>query len=448
MKILAADYLLPISKDPINKGAIAFENDKIVAVDEKEKLVEQFPNSHVEDFGEAVIMPGFVNCHSHLEITVLRGFLDEFDDNFYSWLITLTKARAKRLMDEDIEISALFGALEGMRAGVTCFGDIGRWGKAGLEALKKMGLRGTLFQETEFSPDNETASRDFEQLKEKFLSLREVETDLVKVGISPHAPYTVSKNLFQKISEYAIKEDYQITIHASESEQELNLMRKGEGFFAKIYKEQDINWDSPKCSTIEYLDSIGVLQAKPLLAHCVKVSEQDIEIIAKSDAKIAHCPKSNTKFGHGAAPFEKFLDAGIKTGFGSDSMASNNTCDILEEGRFATLLARSRVDNNRFIKAREIIETATNGGAKALALDKKVGTLEEGKQADLIVISLDGVAQKPVYDVYNALVFASNASNVVQTIVAGEVIYQNGKSLTVDESEILQKVKKISGKLL
>lgn len=447
MKILTADYVLPISDAPIRNGAVAIENDKITAIGGKDEIIQTFPEFPVEDFTDSAIMPGFVNAHTHLELTVMRGFLDGFDDDFYSWLITLTKTRAENLTDEDIEISAMFGALEGAKAGVTCFADIGRYGFAGFEALKKNGLRGILYQETEFAPDNKNADENFEKLKDKYLELKAGETNLVKAGLSPHAPYTVSEKLFEKIAAYAIRENIPVSIHAAESAPEQNLMQNGEGFFAKLYEEQCINWSSPNCSTIEYLEKIGVLEAQPLLAHCVKVSDEDMNLISRSKSKIAHCPKSNAKFGHGIAPFEKFLDKQISVGFGSDSMASNNTCDILEEARFAALFARTREDKSRFIHAEEIIKTATIGGAKALGLDKQIGTLEAGKQADLIVISLADVFQQPVHDIYTTLLFATSGKNVRCTMVAGEEVYRDGIAAKVDEQEIKAKVKEIADKM-
>ncbi|CAN5272174.1 amidohydrolase [soil metagenome] len=447
MKILSANYVLPISAEPIMDGAVAFEKDQIVAVGTRTEIIEKFPETAVENLGQSAILPVFVNAHSHLEITAMRGFLDEFDVDFSLWLMTLTKTRTEKLSDEDVKISAIFGALEGVRAGVTCFGDIGRLGKAGFEALKVNGLRGVLFQETEFSPVTATAEADFAKLKEKFLKLKTQETGLVKIGLSPHAPYTVSRTLFEKITDFAIKENIKLTIHAAESNEEEDFMKKGEGFFAELYQKMNLEWNSPQISSIEYLDKIGVLRAKPLLAHCVKVSAHDIELIAQSDSRIAHCPKSNAKFGHGIAPFEKFLDKKIKTGFGSDSMASNNTCDILEEARFATLFARAFPETKRFLSAKEIIETATLGGAKSLGLENEIGTLEKGKQADIIVVSLENIAQMPVHDIYSALLFASNARDVCLTIVAGEEIYRNGEAQKIDEKELKAKMNEIGKKM-
>ncbi len=447
MKILSADFVLPISSDAISDGAIAIDKTKIIAVGTKSELAEKFPDATREDFGEAVILPGFVNCHSHLEITAMRGFLDDVEEDFYSWLMKLTTTRAEKLNDKDIETAAIFGALEGARAGVTCFADIGRFGKAGFGALKANGLRGILFQETEFSPKNEEAENDFAKLKNKFLELKETETETVKVGFSPHAPYTVSRKLFEKITDYAISENVKITVHAAESNQERDFFQTGEGFFAGVYEKLNLEWNAPKVSPIEYLADIGVLQAKPLLAHCVKVSDKDIELIAETDSRIAHCAKSNAKFGHGIAPFEKFLAEKIRVGFGSDSVASNNICDILEEARFATLFARNSEKRKRFSSAKEIIETATLGGACALGLEREIGTLETGKQADLIVISLNNIAQIPVHDVYSALLFASNARDIRMTMVAGAEIYRDGQTKKIDEAEIKAKMKEIGEKM-
>ena len=423
MQIHSAEYALPITSDPIVNGAVAIDGDKIASVGTLDELQCQFPNSSITDHGEAAILPGFVNCHSHLEITSMRGSLDDVEHDFRSWLLRLNSIREK-LSDADVRATALAGAIEGARAGVTCFGDIGRYGAAGFEALKTVGLRGVLFQESDFSVEDRTAEDDFKKLMEKFEMLRETETDLVKVGLSPHSPYTVSPRLFELIADFAVANDVKLTIHAAESADETELLRHGTGLFTSIYEKYGVEWASPHCSSVDYLDRLGVLRARPLLAHCVTVSDGDMALIRKSGSTVAHCPKSNAKFGHGYAPFEQFLDAGVAVGLGSDSVASNNVCDLLEESRFAALAARNRTGSKRFITAKEMLETATLGGAKALGLDAEIGSLEPGKQADLAVISLSNPAQLPVNDVHTALVFSSNARDVVMTMVAGNVIYR------------------------
>ncbi|MGI8495672.1 MAG: amidohydrolase family protein, partial [Pyrinomonadaceae bacterium] len=284
------------------------------------------------------------------------------------------------------------------------------------------------------------------RLKDKFLELKATETSLVKVGISPHAAYTVSRKLFERITDYAVAENIKISVHAAESVQERDFFETGKGFFADLYKNLNLDWRAPRTSPVEYLNDIGVLRAKPLLVHCVKVSKRDIELIAETDSSIAHCPKSNAKFGHGIAPLEKFLAQNIRVGFGSDSVASNNVCDIFEEARFATLLARGE-NRKRFLSAREIIETATRGAARAMNLDAEIGTLESGKQADLIVVSLDQAAQMPMHDVYSTLLFATNARDVKMTMVAGAEIYRDGQTKLIDEIELKTKMKEIAVKM-
>jgi 5-methylthioadenosine/S-adenosylhomocysteine deaminase len=425
MKIFKANYVLPIAGAPIEGGAIAVEGERIVAVGTASTLAGSFPGAEIEDFGEAAILPGFVNCHSHLEITSMRGALDDVEGDFSSWLLKLNEIR-EGLSDDDIRASALAGATEGARAGVTCFGDIGRYAVAGFEALKRVGLRGIIFQETEFSVEDHTADDDLRKLIDKFESLASSQTDLVKVGISPHSPYTVSPRLFQLIAGFAIENNVKLTVHAGESADESDLLQRGTGLFTGIYKKYNVEWKSPLCSSVEYLDRLGVLRARPLLAHCVTVSPGDIGLIAVSGSSIAHCPKSNAKFGHGFAPFEACLDAGINVGLGSDSVASNNVCDLLEESRFAALAARNREGSRRFITAAEMLRTATLGGATALGLDTRIGTLEPGKQADLAVVSLAEPAQKPIHDVHTALIFASGGRDCIMTMVAGDVIYREG----------------------
>jgi cytosine/adenosine deaminase-related metal-dependent hydrolase len=446
MKILAADYVLPIADEPILDGAVVIDNDQIIAIGTQSAITKQYVNVETEDFGEALIMPGFVNVHSHLELTAFRGFLDDVEHDFFSWLIKLTTSRDK-LSDADIETSALVGTLEGLRAGVTCFADIGRFGFAGFNALKKHGLRGFSFQETEFSPDDATADNDFENLIEKFSALKSKETFLVKAGISPHSPYTVSPKLFEKIANHSLDNDVKITIHAAESDMETELLNHGRGKFANVFANQNLSWKSPQLSSIEYLHNLGVLQTKPLLAHCVKVSDRDIELISGSDSRIAHCPKSNAKFGHGIAPFEKFLDKAIKVGIGSDSVASNNTCDILEEARFASLFARTHHDRKRLITPKELIKSTTYGGAETLGLETEIGSLEVGKQADLIVINLENIAQNPIFDIYATVLFASSAREICLTMCAGEEVFRDGRALKIDELELKTKLKELAAKL-
>ncbi len=423
MKLLAARYVLPISSEPIENGAVVVDSGKILYVGTRSDAEAGFGNSEIEDFNNSAIIPGLINCHSHLEITGLRSALDEVEHDFRSWLLKLNDLRSKQ-SEEDIFEAAFNGAVEGVQAGVTFFGDIGRFGRAGLAALNKAGLRGIVYQETAFSPDVRTADDDFESLITKYEELRASESELVRIGISPHSPYTVSSRLFELIAQYSIQNNVPITIHASESTAEVELFMNGTGFFTEVYEKFGYEWNSPGCTPIHYLERLGVLAARPLLAHCVKADQSDITRIANYGATIAHCPKSNAKFGHGYAPLEDFLAAGIDVGLGSDSVASNNVCDLFEEARFAAFAARNRNEAKRFVSAKDVLELATIGGARALRMDGTIGTLEPGKSADLAVVSLASLRQQPVSDIYATLVFGTSASDVKATIVNGKEIYR------------------------
>jgi cytosine/adenosine deaminase-related metal-dependent hydrolase len=429
MRIYTAAYVLPISSDPIPNGAIAIDGTKIAAVGPAADVIVKFPGTESEDLGHSAVIPGLVNCHAHLELTSMRGALDDVEHDFRSWLLKLNDIRSS-LSEDDIQNAAFIGAKEAASAGVTCVGDIGRIGRAGLNALKGVGLRGIVFQETEFSPDVRTAEADFLTLAKRFEELVNESTDLVALGISPHSPYTVSSTLFELIAQYSILNRVPITIHAAESASEMELLTKGTGFFNDVYEKYGFEWYSPHCSPIAYLDRLGVLSARPLLAHCVFTDDDDISRISSNGISVAHCPKSNAKFGHGYAPFEKMLDAGVTVGLGSDSVASNNTCDIFEESRFAALAARNRCESLRFLSARELLETATIGGANAMGLGDKIGSLEVGKEADLAVISLSTHRQTPINDIHSTLIFSTSGADVSMTMVAGQEVFKRTEPTT------------------
>jgi 5-methylthioadenosine/S-adenosylhomocysteine deaminase len=447
-KLYAARWVLPISSAAIEDGAVAVDSARIVAVGKRSKLAAEFPAAVMEDFGAAALLPGFVNAHSHLELTAMRGYLEREERDFHAWLRKLTLARIERMTPDDLYISAAAGAIEAARAGVTCVGDASDAASSSLRALVDVGLRGIVYQEA-FGPDRRLAREQFEALREKMAGLRSGANALARPGVSPHAPYTVSAPLLELIAEFAVNEELPLMMHAAESLSESELMLKGRGPFAASLAARGIEWSAPGVSTIQYLAALGLLRTRPLLAHCIRVDEADIETIKQWDARVAHCPKSNAKFGHGRAPLASFIAGKLKVGLGSDSVASNNTCDLLEEARFAALL--SRVGDNstgsEMTSAEEALTLATLGGARALGLEDDIGSLDVGKQADLTVVALDGAHQLPVYDAAAALIFASSGRDVRLTIVAGREIYRDGRALSVDEQRIHARLAEIADKV-
>lgn len=445
MFVYTAEYIVPVSSPPVTKGGIAVSDGLIMAVGTAAEVTAKYPSAKVKDFGKAAIVPGFVNCHTHLELTAFRGALDAFDHDFCKWLVEITRLRKEHAAVDEIGASALLGACEAAASGVTAVGDIGRIGNTGAEALEAVGLRGVVFQETEFSPDDATADIDFDQLREKFEALCTKHSGNVSIGISPHAPYTVSRKLFEKITGYSVDNEILISIHAAESQAESELMKNGAGVFFDVFFRDSIKWKVPHKSTISYFSDIGVLDAAPLLAHCIDVTEKEIDLIAESGSRVAHCPVSNAKFGHGIAPLGEFLKKGVDVGLGTDSMASNNRCDLLGEARIGGLLSRVLPNGASFIEPETLFRIATLGGAAALGMDEKVGSLETGKQADLAVISVDGVGQTPVTDIFSVLVFSTDSSSVETVMVAGEVVYDNGELTKVDTEELQTRVSRSFG---
>ncbi|HEV7799330.1 MAG TPA: amidohydrolase family protein [Pyrinomonadaceae bacterium] len=455
--LYCARWVLPVSSPAIAHGAIAVEGQQISAVGSRATLAEEFPQATIRDFGESVIIPGLVNAHSHLELTAMRGFLENEETDFFAWLRKLTAARMERLTADDLNVSAAWGAAEAARAGVTCVADASDSALESMNALRDVGLRGIVFQES-FGPDPRLAKENFEKLKTKVARLRERETSLVKCGVSPHAPYTVCATQLELIAEFSLAQSLPMMMHAAETTMELSLLREGRGPFADGLRKRGIEWQAPGVSTIQYLHDLGVLQTRPLLAHCIHVDETDLDILERTETRVAHCAKSNAKLGHGRAPFGRMMEKNIAVGLGSDSVASNNTCDLLDEARFALLLARSETlvtgDSGKsissakpWLNADDVLRVATLGGARALGREGQIGELRAGLQADFAVVSLEGPYQIPSYDVGGTLIFASSGRDVISTVVAGREVYRDGRVTTVDENRLRARMKEISEKL-
>lgn len=443
--IYSARWVVPITAPPVDDGAIAIEGQTIKAVGKRAQIESEFPGAPVSDFGEAAILPGLVNAHSHLELSVMRGFLENEENDFFAWLRKLTIARMA-MTNEDLFASSMCGAIEASRAGITCLGDSSSFAAQSMRALKEIGLRAIVYQES-FGPDPTVASENFTRLCDQVTEMRALETLRVRAGVSPHAPYTVSAPQIEMISRLANKERLPLMLHAAESEAERTFMTEGRGPFADGLKRRGIEWRAPGVSTMRYLQDLGVLDTHPLLAHCINVDEADLALIQAAGAGVAHCPKSNAKLGHGRAPFRQFVQTGIKVGLGSDSVASNNSCDILEEARFATLVAR--LDrNDQAISSEQTLFAATLGGARAMGLDDRIGSLEQGKQADLAVVSLAASHQQPVSSPLDTLIFSSSGHDVILTVVAGQEIYRAGRVIPVSESDFQMRARDIRSRLV
>lgn len=426
---LRARWVLPVDMPPIEDGEVHIEKGEIVWVG---KATGREPTA---DFRLSALLPGFVNVHAHLEYTVLRGLLEEIP--FFPWIRTLTAVKAHLSLDDWVT-SATLGAGEMLAAGITTVADASDAGAA-LTALLTSGQRGIVFREVFGIEREPTPETTLSVLKRRLAEMRlQIERhggeERMQVGISPHAPYTVSAPLFRALSDYCRERGLRQTIHIAESPAEEDLIRSGTGPFAQMYQRRNIPWEAPGVSPTRYVAACGGLDAPTLAVHCVHVDADDIALLKEKGAAVAHCPKSNGKLGAGFAPVRALLDAGIPVGLGTDSMVSNNAADLFEEMRFAIYNARARERDTAALAARDALRMATLGGAAALGLDGEIGSLRRGKRADLCVVRLDGLHVTPTADddPVAALVYGARASDVLLTMVEGQVLYESGTFVRLD----------------
>ncbi|MDB4911980.1 MAG: amidohydrolase [Gemmatimonadetes bacterium] len=417
-----ARWVLPISSPPIRDGTVVELGGRIVYVGPRADA----PDGEDRDLGDCALIPGLINAHTHLELTVFRGLLEDL--SFREWIARLQGAKVAVMTPERFLDSARWGIAEGVRAGITSYADTCDSGVV-LQAMRERGVRGIMYQEV-FSPSADPAAvrEAAARLAEKLALHDAFETELQQVGVSPHAPYTVSDPLFALVA----RSGRRIAVHIAESEAEHRFVCEGEGAFADALRARGFSVAPRASSPIALLARLGVLDARPLLIHCVRVTDTDIAAIAGSGSTVAHCPISNAKLGHGVAPVLEMLDAGIAVGLGSDSMAANNRMHLLEESRAAVLAQRVR--NSRFdaLAAPRALELATLGGARALELQDRVGSLEVGKEADLAAFDLSALAGTADADPAAALVFALGAEPAKFVAVAGTVKVWNWELLNED----------------
>ncbi|HEY0529869.1 MAG TPA: amidohydrolase family protein, partial [Gemmatimonadaceae bacterium] len=272
------------------------------------------------------------------------------------------------------------------------------------------------------------------ELRSRIEKLEPQQTGLVKLGISPHAPYTVSDALYSASAKLAHERNLPLAMHIAESEAEHEIVVNGSGDFAQRWKKRGIAVSKRARSPIALLDKLGVLDTPSLLIHCVRVDDADIATIARRRCAVAHCPASNAKFGHGIAPIIPLMQAGIQVGIGSDSVASNNRMDILDEARLAVLVHRAATQRHDAYGAHQALELATLGGARALGIADRVGSLEVGKDADLAAFRIDIPRTTPTGDPYSAAIFALPGRSAELTVVKGKVLAGGGRAVARDNA--------------
>lgn len=416
----------------LENGYVIVKGDTIVAVGEG---LPRMPNGPIFtkqtiDAKGALVLPGFINGHTHVPMTLLRGLHD--DVTLDDWLRKyIFPAEAKNVTEDFVRWGTRLAAAEQIRSGVTTFADMYYFEDAVAEETKAAGMRGVLGETLlDFpAPDNKT-NADMLEYTEKFLK-RWQNDPLIHAAAAPHSIYTCSQKTLQDSVALARKYHAPILIHVAEMKKELEDSLKQNGL-----------------TPVQYLDKIGVLGPEVVAAHCIFVDEKDRNILADRKVGCVHNPSSNMMLASGVAPVIEERAAGIAVGLGTDGPAgSNNDLDLMEEMDLAAKLQKITKMDPRALGAKSVVEMATIEGAKALHMEKQIGSLKAGKKADIILISLDEPNAVPMYDIYAQLAYALKGNDVETVVIGGRVVMRDKKLLTLNEREILGKAREYGKKV-
>ncbi len=401
----------------IEDGGIAIKDHKIVAVGSAAEM-KKFRAKETINAAGKVIIPGLINTHTHVPMTLFRGLADDLDLN--EWLTKyIFPAEAKNVNEAFVRAGTKLGLAEMIRGGTTTFADMYYFEDAIADETSKAGMRGILGETIiDFPvPDAKTPAEGLANA-EKFINKWQ-SSDLIIPAIAPHAPYTVSTENLMAVRKLSDKLKAPILIHAAETKKEVDDIKAAKG-------------ETP----VEYLNKIGFLNERVTAAHTVHITDNEIAILKAKNVGSAHCPQSNMKLASGVAPIVKMLFADVAVGLGTDGAASNNDLDMWEEMDTAAKLQKTFTGDPKAVTAYQALEMATIRGARALHIDDKVGSIEIGKLADLVIVDMDSLHQTPMYNVFSHLVYVTKASDVRTVIVNGKVLMRDRRLLTLNESVI------------
>jgi 5-methylthioadenosine/S-adenosylhomocysteine deaminase len=416
----------------IADGSVVISGGKIVAVGPSSKIDSQYHAKTTIHARGAAVMPGFVNAHTHIPMTLFRGIADDRD--LMDWLTHfIFPAEAKNVTADFVKWGARLGAIEMIRSGTTTFADMYYFESDEARETKAAGLRGVLGETLIDFPvaDNKTwddAVRYCRAYVKQWKGDR-----LITPALAPHAPFTVSEEHLKQVRALATELGVPILIHVSETKNELQQVAEKH------------NGMTPG----QYLESIGFLGDDVVAAHGVWLTPDEIKTFAQRKTGVTHCPESNEMLASGVAPVAAMRAAGVDVGLGTDGPAgSNNNLDMIEEMASAARLQKVMRGDPKALSARDVLEMATIGGARVLNMSDKIGTLEAGKRADVIVIDLTDAKTQPVYSVESAIVYAADGASVRDTICDGKILMRNRKVLTVDVPATLAKAKEYRDKVV
>jgi len=408
----------------LQNGAVAVKNSKIVWIGALDQAGAQFDPVQTLDVSGKVVIPGLVNTHGHWAMTLFRGLVH--DCTLEAWLDKIWKVEAAIISPETVVAGSELAMIEMIRSGTTCAADMYWHYDESFEAVRRAGFRmvnGPSFAEI---PGFENR-RDVNYKAAVELLDRYQDEPLIHLRMQAHSTYTTNQRMLEDIARIAEERNIGFITHASESQGELELVRKKYGK-----------------TPIEVLDSVGLLGDNTLLAHCVHLSDAEIERLAETHTSVAHCPSSNLILSSGIARVADMLRAGVNVSIGTDGPASNNDLDLFHEAQLAALVQKGVSADPTVLPAEKVFSMLTIDGARALGLADRVGSLEVGKLADLVVIDFNSVNLTPCYDLYSHLIYAVSASDVCHALINGKMMMQDRQMLTLDEEKVKSQVRKIA----
>ena len=412
--------------EPIKNGAVAVADGRIAAVGPAEELLEMAPAGDVLNAGNCLILPGLVNTHSHLAMTVFRGIADDLP--LMEWLEAhIWPVEKEHMNRETVRLGTELAVAEQLLGGVTTTTDMYFFGDEVSTVLAEAGMRGVVAESLIGFPTPRCPTTDDMLAKQRDLLEAFSNHPLITPSVAAHAPYSVSAADLVAEAELAEEFEVPMQIHLAETAWEVE----------KLLDEKGL-------SPVAYLADLGVLSERTVAAHCVHVSPQDIELLAEFEAGVSHNPVSNLKLASGVSPVPALMGGGVKLGLGTDGTASNNTLDLLRDMQLAALLHKGVSGDPTVLAARTMLELATVRGAQVLGLADRIGMLAEGRDADIICVAVDGPHTAPMYDPFSHMVFAARAADVRHVMVRGSVVVRNRELQTLDQERIEAQAREFS----
>ena len=429
--IISASWIFTSNSEGqlLSDYSIVIENDKIIDLVPQDKVFDEYEANDTYQLTDHILIPGLINTHTHAAMSLFKGFADDL--SLQDWLNDYIWPAEKEFINSSfVKDGSILALSEMIKSGVTTFNDMYFFPDATAEAVKELGVRSNIGLVVLDFPTNYATDPEDYLLKGFEFRDKWRNEELITTSIAPHAPYSVSDEAFTLINTYSEELNINIHTHLHETQWEIEDSIEKYGI-----------------TPVQRLNNLGIIGPLLMAAHCVHLNDQDMATLAKNKVSIVHNPSSNMKLGSGIADIAKMLKQNLNISLGTDSSASNNRLDIMEEMRLAALLIKGSTKSPESFSANEAIKMATINGAKALGLESIIGSIEKNKKADLVAIDLNSIENQPIYNPLTTLVYSSSRSDVSYVWIDGEIKLKDKKLVKIDEERIIQLAKKWQRKL-